>query len=249
MTKKWLKLNKPPIILAVMEIKFQLTDNMEVHFLKKNDSNILQEYPIRSENFTGNINLPFPAPGISSAQVSSKQIGYTYINKEKTRKFTISKENIVYTTEGLYLGWDVFKKQCLELINYYKHILKDSIIIRISIRFINRINFDQINSPLDYFNTTIAAKDGVINYPIDLYSFKYVMHIPDTNIKVNVIQSLEEKNESENNFVFDIDVLCHDIKTYDETDFSEVLEKLREIKNEVFFNNITEKTLKMYETA
>lgn len=245
MSKDWKKLKNPPVILAVMEVKFQLDSEIEVHHLKKDDRLLLEKYPIRSENLSGNINLPFPVPGISTAQVSSKKVGFTYINEEKTRKCTVSKENLIFTLEGNYPGWDEFINDGIEIVNHYDYILKESVITRISIRFINNIKIKEISNPTDYFNTSIAAKEGTIEYPIDLYSFRYVMHIPDTNIKVNVIQSLEEKNSNETDVIFDIDVLCHDVKLYKEVNFSEVFEKLRETKNQVFFNNLTEKTLKI----
>jgi len=243
MTDKWPKLDNPPVVLAVMEIRFQLKSDIDVVALKKDDSQLLLKYPNRSDNFKGNINLPTPTAGISTAKISSKQVGYSYLNLEKTHKLVITKENLIFAIEGVYPGWPEFKEEGLDVIHNFKHILSDSIITRVSMRFVNRINIQISTIPEDYFNTSISAREGTIEYPIDSYFFKYSTQIPNTKINSNVIQSLEEKSESDYSFVFDIDVLCHERNEFSIINFANKLEELREVKNDIFFKNLTKKTL------
>jgi len=112
MIKTWEKIERPPIVLAVMEVRFQPKSKFDVSFLKSNDSKLLEHYPKRSDNFSGNINLPAPNQGISTAQISSQQLGYTYINQDKTQKIALT-EHIVFAMEGKYSGWEDFKNEGL----------------------------------------------------------------------------------------------------------------------------------------
>ncbi len=246
MPDKWPKLENPPIILAVMEIKFQLPDNFDVNIIKRNDAAIRHELPERQDNIAGNINLPRPSVGVSSAQISSQHVGYTYISKDKQYKLGASKEHLNFIIEGKYPGWDIFKEKGIRFINSFSHYFSEAIIDRYSIRFINKINIKEIKSITDYFNTSISAKDGTIAYPIDSYFFRYVMRIPDSPIHVNVNQSLEEKGIVNGfDFVFDIDVLCQNNSKFKDLNLNDGLEKIREIKNQVFFDNLTQKTLNL----
>lgn len=241
----WPNLENPPIVLAVMELKFDSSKDINLDYLKNNDKEILKEFPNQNVNLEGNIQLPSPTLGKSIARVDSHQTGFTYTSENKLKKLIISKTNLAFVSEGSYSGWGKFKKQCFESIDYFQFILKDTVIKRVSMRFINKFNFEKLDSPLDYLNTFISAKEGVINYPIVNLNYKYVMKVPDSKININVIQSVEEKDEEGYKFLFDIDVLDHDENKYQDLDLNKKLENIRNIKNDIFFKNLTEKSLNL----
>jgi uncharacterized protein (TIGR04255 family) len=245
MPDKWPQLENPPVILAVMEIKFQMPPEFDVNTIKRNDAAVRKELPDRQDNIAGNINLPKPSLGISTAQVSSQHVGYSYASQDKSYKLGATKDQINFIIEGKYPGWEVFKSTGLRLINSFSHYISDVVINRFSIRFINKLNIKEITTVNEYFNTAISAKEGTIVHPIDSYFFRYTMRIPDSPIHVNVNQSLEEKGINGFDFVFDIDVLCQNTAKYRNLDLTKGMEDIRDIKNQVFFSNLTEKTLKL----
>ncbi len=245
MSDGWKKLKHPPVVLAVFEIQYKAGVDFDVTVLKRKDDKIKEIYPERIDNIKGNINLPSPAPGLSTAQISTQQVGYTYLNKETNSKIVITKDSFVFAIEGSYPGWDSFKLKGLSGVNYFSHIFDSSMVNRVSLRFINHIKIKSIESPLDYFNTLISAKEGVIEYPVDSYFHKYVMSVPNTNIKINVIQSLEEKQNNDFDFIFDIDVLCHDVFPFKLSELDKSLEIIRHHKNTIFFKNLTQKTISL----
>lgn len=243
MEKSWPSLKNPPILLAAAELRFKLRDKLNPDELKRNDGDLTIKYPTRIDNFAGNINLPGPQSGISTATIDSKRVGFTYTNLDKTRKIIISKENLAYVQEEKYTNWASFKSEWLRIVGHFSSILEGVHIERVSIRFINQFVVHEMSSPLEYFNTVISAKEGVIKYPVDLYFYRYVIHIPETTIRVNIVNSLQEITKTDYTFIFDIDVLNDENFVFDMKKVSVLLENLREVKNETFFNNITEKTL------
>jgi len=245
MKKNWPTLKKPPILLAVAELRFKLHEKFDVLDLKRNDMDLLKKYPTRVDNFTGNINMPGPTAGLSTATIDSRQVGYIYTNADNSRKVIISLENIAYIQEGKYTDWASFKNEWSEIISHFSFILKGLNIERVSIRFINQFVVTEMTSPLDYFNTSISAKDGVIKYPVDLYFYRYILRIPETMIRVIVANTLQEITNTNFTFIFDIDVLNDGHFKFDVKLLSDLMEDLREVKNETFFNNITEKTLSL----
>lgn len=244
MSQHWPEIKNPPVILAILEVRFSLNNDISISKLKKNDAIIREQYPNRHDHFTGNINLPPPTAGTSTAEVTSQQVGYNYLNDDKTKKIFITKENLVITSEGSYDGWGNFKQNGLDIISAYKDILENATITRVSIRYINKLQLPATINPEEYFNTYIAAREGTIENPIDSYFLKYRMDFPGRPIKSNVIQSLEEKDSENYKFIFDIDVLSHEELVYDLNNFGQILDDLRDIKNDIFFKNLTETALK-----
>ena len=118
-------------------------------------------------------------------------------------------------------------------------------ISRLSVRFVNKINLPADDNLLNYFKITISAQEGAVKYPTNFFSLKFSNSIPDTKIATNVGLSLEERNHESLGYVFDIDVLDHEIRKYDLDIISESFDNLREIKNDIFFSCTTDKTISM----
>jgi hypothetical protein len=97
---------------------------------------------------------------------------------------------------------------------------------------------------LDYFTTTISSNnaDG-LPYPLADYAFKIKTVIPDTNIYAYINQALNPVGENQMDYIFDIDVLDVTNSIFDSIFISEELEQLRIVKNKLFFNNLTQKTI------
>lgn len=243
MKKSWPTLKNPPIILAVVELRFKLSDKFDIGSLRRDDEGLMKRFPKRVDNLTGNINLPSPIVGLSTATVDSRQVGYTYLSEDKSKKVVISKENLVFAQEGKYSDWYSFKSEWSDILTHFSVILKGINIERLSIRFVNQLVVPELNSPLDYFKSSISAEEGVIKYPVDLFFYRYVMKVPESGLRIIVINSLQEITTTNFNFIFDIDVLNDENFYFDMEKISERMEQLREKKNETFFNNITDKTL------
>lgn len=244
----WPQLNNTPIILSAMEIRYDQID-FSTSDLKKKDSFISSLFPVRRDNFTGDIRIPSPTEGVSTAQVSSKQVGYTYQNPQKLESLIVTDDRILYEIDTTYPGWETFIQTCNSLFNHFQFFLKGRIISRISIRFINKLNLKNVQSIDEYFNIGISAKEGIIEHPLDSYFLKYSHQIPDSNLNVNVSQSLAQKQGELFTFIFDIDVLDNVNRIMESKDFIQVLNGIREIKNQIFFKSLTSKTLQVYETV
>jgi len=157
-------------------------------------------------------------------------------------KIAVTDEHIVFAMEGKYSGWEDFKNEGLFVLSNFKHVLDISTIQRTSVRIINKLSLPSSNPPEDYFNTLISARKDTIEDTIDSYFIKYTQRVPEYSIRTNVIQSLEDIEEDNYNFIFDIDVLSHEVIDYNVETLEAILIKIREIKNSIFFKNLTDKT-------
>lgn len=65
----WPNLVDPPIILCAMEVRYKSQIDFSSSILKSHDTFLQDLFPVRKENFEGNIHLPNPTEGIATAKV------------------------------------------------------------------------------------------------------------------------------------------------------------------------------------
>ena len=129
-------------------------------------------------------------------------------------------------------------------LGYFSKALNAHTIKRTSIRFINRFALDEFNNPIDYFKTTIStSEDGAVPYPVSQYAFN--MMVPVNQNVYSIVKQEFNKISDKNNYIFDIDVLDQSNLVFDINTISEVLVNLRQVKNKIFFGNITDKLIEL----
>lgn len=243
---EWIKLEKPPVILATFQIKFDQEESNITRFLEY-DSQIRHTLPKRTDNIHANIDVPGTLVlGVSKITSTSnaKLTGYTYYTEDQKKKLVIEQDSLTFIDEHKYEGWDYFKESVRNFLKLYSPLLEKNTLRRISIRFINKFSFEEFNNPTDYFKTMVSTvlADGFV-YPLTKYSFKLVFKIPDTDKFAIVNQDLENISVDKYDYIFDIDVLDKRNLIFDEQTVIDTMEELRIIKNNIFFDNITPKTI------
>lgn len=170
---------------------------------------------------------------------------YLYFSKDQKEKLEISTDGITYTSEATYVGWDNFKATVLKYIEIFKPILKKVAIKRTSIRFINQFEIKEFNDPAEYFNTVISSTDGEKHLPYPLLKYGFRMTVDVNEGVYSIINQNVDKKTDNYTYIFDIDVLNINNLLYTSESIGKVLEDLRNVKNTIFFNNITDKTISL----
>lgn len=248
-SKQWPKLRRAPVVVAICQIKFD-GSNIAINDFLQYDVNVRRYLPERNNNIAASIsfknNTPIPlgiAPinAISDAKVAS----YLYFSKDQKEKLEISTDGITYTSEATYVGWDNFKATVLKYIEIFKPILKKVAIKRTSIRFINQFEIKEFNDPAEYFNTVISSTDGEKHLPYPLLKYGFRMTVDVNEGVYSIINQNVDKKTDNYTYIFDIDVLNINNLLYTSESIGKILEDLRNVKNTIFFNNITDKTISL----
>lgn len=245
MQNNWPILNHPPVIAALFQLKFDM-GKLTLSDFTLPDRELRKSLPKRNDNFDTNIDVQFTTLQIGTSKISgtsnTKIQSYTYFSDDQKCKLTISEGVITYFDERPYVGWNSFSQSVSDYLKLFSTILSNSIVNRISIRFINQFVFDSFENPIEYFNTLISAtQDNALQFPVAKYGFRLLLNIsPDTYSIVN--QNLEQDSEKYI-YLFDIDVLKRSNLIFDIHTIESVLSELREAKNNIFFNNVTKKTI------
>lgn len=248
MQKKWKKLNNPPVIVAIFQIKINLPEDFIFNEFISNDKEIRTKFPDRNDNYHSNIGVQgTPAPGISfvKAKADTHIESYAYTTKDLTKKFFIEQGSIRYAFEGGYKEWELFKVECMQCLKLIEVQLQRCKVVRTSIRFINKFKFDSFNDPLDYFTTTISIdSDSKLNNPVTGFAYRFNQQIPNSSIRT-VINHALEKIEDKFDYYFDIDVLDNNSFDFNIEHLDLLMEEMRDIKNTLFFETLKDKTINL----
>lgn len=245
MDEKWPSLAIPPVVTAIFQLKFD-NGSVKVEDYLKYDSVLKRSFPNRSENIESSLSLsPSTKIPLGKAQVSgvtnTRRTAYVYFTTDQKEKLSLSESDITYTTEKPYAGWDSFKEMVVRVLSTLSPVLESMTVRRTSIRFINQFKFESFDDPTLYFNSQISSSEGAMPFPLMKYGFRLTYDI-DEGIYSIVNQNAEHLPDKFV-YIFDIDVLNRNNLLFDIKTISEAMEGLREIKNKIFFANVTDKTL------
>lgn len=246
---QWQNLNNPPVVVAMFQIRYSM-DNVKLDDFLGFDSVLRRDLTERNDAFQASISIPnntnIPL-GKSKVlgETDARRSGYEYFSKEQKRKLSINEGTITYIDETLYKGWDAFKGEILKYMSVLAPVLEKTTVQRVSIRFINQFKFSTFDNPEEYFNTLVTAKseDGMFSHPVLKYGFQMSFEMEDSVI--SHVKQQAEKLSDNIIYTFDIDVLDYHNLIFNVDSIDATLEGLRNHKNDIFFNNLTPKALKL----
>jgi len=249
MSTEWKRLNNPPVVAAIFQIKYE-RGCINVEDFLRYDSVVRKKLKVRADNMQSTFTVPKSTNiSLGKVQINGTQethkIGFTYLSSDQKVKLSLAEDGITFTSEERYTGWEHFKSSALDFLDIYAPILSEHTILRTSIRFVNQFTFKDFEDPAEYFNTVIssASQTNPVPYPLLKYGFRLTLDVEEgvysiVNQNVNSIAGRYV-------CVFDIDVLNRNNIIFDKSSISDVLEHLRNVKNNIFFNNLTDKTLNL----
>ena len=247
MEMNWPILKHPPVDVALFQLKFDMGEST-LNDLISCDAEIKRILPIRRESVSSEVNFQNTKITLGISQVTgtskTKVAGYLYTSTDQKSKIEIREGVFTYIEEHPYNNWDIFIGDVQKYLGYFSKTLNTHTIQRTSIRFINRFVLKEFNNPIEYFKTTIStSEDGAIPYPISQYSFN--MMIPVNENIYSIVKQEFNRISDKNNYIFDIDVLDQSNLIFNIDTILEVLVNLRQIKNKIFFGNITDKLIEL----
>ena len=248
MQKNWPNLDKPPVVVALAQLKFK-EPNFKVDSILEYDVLLKHIFPIRRGNVQvgldlGNKTIPLGESKVSAT--SNAEVGsYVYLSTNQKKKIEISVDTLTYIDEEPYTGWNDFLSNATKAFGILSPVLESAEIQRTSIRFVNRFIFDEFNDPKTYFNALITSADGNSSFPLRQYGFRMVMEIPESDIYSIVNHNVENIQQDKYLYTFDIDVLDRQKLVFDIDTIKHCFENLRNVKNKIFFDTVTDETLKL----
>lgn len=239
-----MKYERPPIAECVLEFRFQ-TPFSEKR-INQIANKLKKHYPVSEDRI--NVSTELNAEGVANA--TSKKVGYELRSTSSLEVVRIEGASFLLSELAPYSGWENFRDRSLRDYSIFRDIVGPLEIIRIGLRYVNRIDVKIVEGkPLlfkDYLQ--IAPQMPNIGPPsLTEYSSRITKPSGVEGISITVTSGTIESPLAEHrSLLVDIDVfneikLANNLKKV-----RELLEKYRVIKNEVFEVIITDECRNLF---
>jgi uncharacterized protein (TIGR04255 family) len=192
---------------------------------------------------TGSIPIG-PGQPVASAQ---RQIGYRFSSKDGRHIAQATTDEFLFSRLHPYTSWKEFKSEAQRIWEPYRDLVSPVSIKRVGLRFINRLSFP---NPCDYDNYLKSPPVVPEGLPQSVSGFltQVMMEDPQNKVSSALIQVSHPSVDPDfSEVILDISSSKQGDFDLDEKKIWSMFDLLRDTKNCIFFNSITEKTLKMIE--
>jgi len=241
-------LNKAPITEAIIDFRVILPSGFEPQEFSNLSVDLSGRYPKNEPRriITGAFGMEKGKPFIETPEDKGIQ-GYIYKSEDEKNVVQFRLDGFTFNRLYPYTEWESVLSEAKNLWQLYSSKSKPELITRIAVRYINRLD---LQLPIKDFEEYLTAPPKIpASLPQEVSRFLTRIVIHDADITANIIQSLDKSPKPDHvGIILDIDVFKIKEKSgFDKVNVWTEFEKLRELKNRIFFESITEKTARLYE--
>jgi uncharacterized protein (TIGR04255 family) len=242
-------LPKAPLTEALVDIHV-VTDN-DLRRLAAFNEGIEHRFPTRSEWRVLNVFQGPQAQVQADAQPWGTNLGYRFESRaaEQPDRVVLARMNgFTFSRLWGYDDWHTFSTEAKELWERYVSLAKPSRVTRVALRYINRIQIPWPFKDFEEYFLTVPRVAPAIDKGLSGYLMQ--LQLPQSDSITAVVTQVAEPITPETStasIVFDIDVF--QTQEHDPLSGSvwELCERLRNIKNSIFFESITPRTRELFE--
>jgi uncharacterized protein (TIGR04255 family) len=253
MSDSFPKLNTPPIVEAVLDIDCDMPPAFDLAKLtneahQKFDSeypefqqqNILQH---KIESHTGEPPTFSASQGLQALQ---------FLQKDKKQLVQIRAKGFSFNRLAPYTTLDDYLPEMKRTWKLFVEIAEPVEVQAIKLRYINRIVLSNLENSVDlddYFKTGPKIPDEG-NLTIRGFLTQYIVSENDTKNFAAVVLATQPGENAELSFIFDITATRNEkMKIEDWQKIAAVIESLRQLKNRIFHNTLTQRCLELYQNS
>lgn len=241
-------LQRAPITEALIDIRVKVKDEYKVEIFNKLYETVSQQYPRKTERHKQEGKIEFKKGESPISNISDTLLGYSFVSADGKQIFQARIDGFTFNRLNPYDRWETLRDEAIKLWRMYRDLTSPEI-IRVALRFINKINIPIEPTTIikfeDYLTTSPIIPEKL---PQGLISFlsRITMHNPEIDAVAIVTQLFEGITDHKLvPIILDIDVFRQKEK-FSEEEAWETLEKLRHFKNNIFYESITEKAKELF---
>lgn len=245
--KKHITFLKPPIHEALIDIRVEFPHGYDdVSPFEEYHELVKDRFPDKQKKMAFEAKFQLVEAQLTADSAPAKSLGYLFLSKKENKIVQARLDGFTFNKLTPYENWEAFKKEAAELWDKYYEKYRPVKITRVALRYINKI---EIPVPMRDFNDYILTVPAIPNgLPQSLSSYLLRIQIPNPNINATAIitQTFEQPTPKQLPFIFDIDVFIQTNFTDNNPEIWNMFEKLRDFKNDIFFENITDTTMELF---
>ncbi len=240
-------LRNAPIIEAIIDFRVTLPSHFNPEDFSSFSRELSDRYPKNEPRrvFAAAFGIKEDKPFVEEPEMKGIQ-GYIYKSGDEKNIAQFRIDGFTFSRLNPYTEWESVFSEAKSLWELYSSKSLPELISRIAVRYINRLDLPQQMKGFEEYLTAPPPIPESLPQEASHFLTKIVIHEGD--IKANIIQALTKSPKPEHiGVILDIDVYKANKLGIDESSVWSEFDRLREMKNRVFFESITEKTARLYE--
>jgi len=246
---EWTTFPNAPITEALLDIRVQLPEDVNLAQLATFYDSVKERYPNKRERLSwqGGMKLT-PTGDVEVIQSQGGPDGYLLTSSDGKQIVQVRLDAFTSNRLRPYDRWETFRDEARDLWELYVKVAQPKQITRTALRYINRI---EIPLPMrDFKDYILTVPEIAAELPQGLakYLMQLVIPVPEIPATAIITEAMEPAAEpTKVPLIFDIDVFSSKVFEVKDGEWWQVFEKLRDLKNNIFFRSITDKTKELFQ--
>lgn len=248
--REFARLPNAPIVEALIDFRLRSNEPIDLNKLESFGNAIVDRYPApRKDNREFQLGFTFGPQNSTQQRVSGQIVGYRFEAPDRQFVLQVNKAGFTLSKLKPYQALGELKTEARSLWDTFTNFVGDVAIVRIAVRYINRIEFPGPQVDLDKY--LVAAPKIPPKLPQGLTEFvsRSVVPFADHQATLILTQSLDVAGQTGSvvPVILDIDVFKEGNFDPSKGEQWEILEDLRYLKNLAFFESIPPLTLELFQ--
>lgn len=243
-------LNNAPITEAIIDFRVKLPPEFNVEAFRKLKKTIGDRFPKVEERklFSSQLRIKKGKPQPPSAEYHGVQ-GYFFRPEDDKKVAQFRIDGFTFSLLKPYTHWEEMFAEARELWEMYSEIAQPEAVTRLAVRYINHINIPlPVDDLSDYFTASPEIPDNIQGV-ISGFLSKVIVYDQKMDVSTNIVQALEKSTKPDKHItvVLDIDSFKTGDFNVSNGEMWDIFANLHNLKNQVFFNSITDETARLFE--
>jgi uncharacterized protein (TIGR04255 family) len=237
--------SQAPITEALIDIRVQLPGGVGLDRLERLHEDVRPDYPGKARRSLAKGRFGLEGKQVS-ASASSEPAGFLFKSSDAKQIVQVRLDGFTMSRLAPYENWEPFRDEARRLWRIYRSELKPSAVIRLAVRYINRIDIPLPFDDLKTFLRTVPEVSPAM--PQALSGLFMQLTIPQADIDCTMILTealIDPSRPGVASVILDIDLFRPERVPQDEHSLWECFELLHDRKNQIFEACITEETRKL----
>lgn len=238
-----------PITEGLIDFRVRTARELTPETLEQLEARLRGSYAEKGSIVQQEVNFGAP-DGTQPARVVAREVGARFHSEDEKHVAQFQHEGFTLSRLAPYAGWESLKSEAGRLWTIYVELAGPEAITRVACRFINNLRLPLApGQDLAEFLTASPQIPPALPQVMLAYMQRVVIAHPELNARTVLTQMLDPNAMAATNAVpviLDIDVQCEQEFSPNGPEVWERLEQLREMKNKVFFECLTERAVELY---
>jgi len=236
---------KAPITEAVIDIKVKVREELTLEQLLHVHSGEEERYPKKQIRWALHAEV---TAGAQLATASMQQpIGHQFVSGDGKQVAQVRLDGFTFSKLSPYDRWESFRDEAKRLWTLYRNNARPSAIIRLAVRYINRIDIPLPVNDFKEFLRTVPEVSSDMAQGLARYFMQLQVPLEDVQALLILNEAMiEPAHPGCVSVVLDLDISRDQSVPSEENEIWDFFEKLRSKKNDIFEACITDKTRRLF---